>query len=507
MAFFGYICPFLRKNTVGVLANQKNAYYVCVRNRNDHRLGYPIFTTLKSSLVIHYCRLNYFSSAKNHFLPPQTTKKMKTISTIAVLAFALISTFYSNNTVAQCQTPKMVFANPVRIGSAAAGTTGAEYKFTNVISGVDAYIKIKNIVGGASLVNMDETSVGYYNAWQPVVSGPSAPAGNISYIEWEVTYKTTSGSNYTFSCMDMSGIDVDGDNVRIREFIQCADQNSASTPSNAVSALTMQNISGNDWRALGPVSVRNDIDTTSDDVQINFYFTNVNKFTVKTGAMVNSTTLPGTAAPSRYHCLYFQKQIDRRPTGVLPVVYGNLNANFVNNGVQVNWTTQHETNNSHFEIERSFNNMQFEQVGVALDGIAGTSGSKAYQFTDNSSELKLQKVVYYRLKQVDVDGRFTYSSVLMVRLQATASSNNSVSVYPNPFNTQLNVRFNSNENGTGDIKLLSVSGHIMSTKSFNIGKGTNNVQLEGLNNLAKGVYIARVTINGTVVDNQKVIKN
>lgn len=431
---------------------------------------------------------------------------MKTISTIAVLAIALFTQIFSNNAVAQCNTPKMVFANPVRIGSAAAGTTGAEYKFTNVISGVDAYIKIKNIVGGASLVNMDETSTGYFNAWQPVVSGPSAPAGNISYIEWEVTYKTSSGSNYTFNCMDMSGIDVDGDNVRIREFIQCCDQMSANTPTNVTSALTMQNISANDWRALGPVTVRNNIDTTSDDVQINFYFTNVNKFTVKTGSMVNNTTLPGTASTARYHCLYFQKQIDNRPTGVLPVVYGALNANFVNNAVQVNWTTQHEINNSHFEIERSFNNAQFEQVGVALDGIAGTSGSKTYQFTDNSNELKLNKVVYYRLKQIDIDGRATYSSVLMVRLQATTTTS-SVSVYPNPFSSQLNVRFNSNENGTGDIKLLNVSGQIMSTKSCTISKGSNNVQIEGLTNLAKGVYIARVTINGSVVDNQKVVKN
>jgi hypothetical protein len=55
------------------------------------------------------------------------------------------------------------------------------YKFSNVIPGVDAFVKIENIVNAATLVNIDDSTLGYYNAWQPTVGG--AGTYGFSYIK------------------------------------------------------------------------------------------------------------------------------------------------------------------------------------------------------------------------------------------------------------------------------------------------------------------------------------
>ena len=59
---------------------------------------------------------------------------------------------------------------------------------------------------------MKNVGLGYFDAWQPIINGPGAPVGNKSWIDWKVTFKTTAGLNYTFSCLAICAIDVDGDN-------------------------------------------------------------------------------------------------------------------------------------------------------------------------------------------------------------------------------------------------------------------------------------------------------
>src|SRR5689334_18117048 len=82
------------------------------------------------------------------------------------LFITIISTL---TTAAQCYSPSMVFADPTLIGGRS-GRIGAIYKFSNVAVGVDATIEVINLVGGAGLNQMDNTTQGYYNAWQPYVT-------------------------------------------------------------------------------------------------------------------------------------------------------------------------------------------------------------------------------------------------------------------------------------------------------------------------------------------------
>lgn len=147
----------------------------------------------------------------------------------------------------------------------------------------------------------------------------------------------------------------------------------------------------------------------------------------------------------------------------------------------------------------------YATIGMVLDGFAVNGTGKSYQFKDNAAELQGKTMAYYRLKQIDIDGKATYSRVLAVRLQAKAGVTMQAS--PNPFVENLNVRFTATESGIAQIRIMNSYGQTLLSKQSPISKGYNNVQVDGLNGLAAGMYIAQLVLNGTVIDNQRVVKN
>ena len=102
--------------------------------------------------------------------------------------------------------------------------------------------------------------------------------------------------------------------------------------------------------------------------------------------------------------------------GNLPVKYLSFEGKMITNSLLLNWITTEEINNNYFQIERSFNGIDFMQIGLALDGfVNGTQ--KEYAFKDYSDLLKNKEIIYYRLKQIDNDGNYTFSKNLIVSLK------------------------------------------------------------------------------------------
>ena len=99
---------------------------------------------------------------------------MKKTSTLVCKLFTLFTIFLLNvfAVKAQCIAPLMVWKNAVLV-SGTGGQIGAEYKFPSVIAGVDAFVTVKDIVGGAALTSVDDNTFGYSEAWQPVVKTPN----------------------------------------------------------------------------------------------------------------------------------------------------------------------------------------------------------------------------------------------------------------------------------------------------------------------------------------------
>jgi len=153
-------------------------------------------------------------------------------------------------------------------------------------------------------------------------------------------------------------------------------------------------------------------------------------------------------------------------------------------------------------VERSFDQATFSTVAIIL---GAPSNSNQYSFKDASPELLNHAVIYYRLKQVDADGKFTYSAVKAIRVNA-AISKAFVQVSPNPYLDKLNVNFVSDAAGKAEVRLVAASGNLVKIVSASITRGYNNLQLQDLQSQAAGLYVANIIINGKVVSSLKVIK-
>ena len=191
------------------------------------------------------------------------------------------------------------------------------------------------------------------------------------------------------------------------------------------------------------------------------------------------------------------------PAALLPLKYISFDAVVINKSVGLKWTTAQEINHSHFEVERSFDNNSYGVISLVLDGTVSGAG-KRYVYQDNAPELQQKTIVYYRLKQFDIDGKFTYSKVIAVKLSTAADIVMQVS--PNPFAEDLYVRFTAAEKGTAEIRILNTTGQIIISRLALINKGYNNIQLFGLNKLITGLYVAQLVLDGNIIDNQKIIK-
>ena len=115
-------------------------------------------------------------------------------------------------------------------------------------------------------------------------------------------------------------------------------------------------------------------------------------------------------------------QVYGYPKGVLPVSITNFTASIKNTTTILNWATASETNNDYFTIERSRNNNDFSAIGTVY---SKGNGAAQYSYTDYTP---LLGNAYYRLKQTDIDGKFTYSKIVQANISALAHAY----ISPNP---------------------------------------------------------------------------
>jgi hypothetical protein len=182
---------------------------------------------------------------------------------------------------------------------------------------------------------------------------------------------------------------------------------------------------------------------------------------------------------------------------ILPVNLSLFNASLRQQGALLNWTTTTENNNSGFQIEKSVNGTDFASIGFVASLANGGNSNQAlqYEFADNKLG---EGISYYRLKQIDKDGKSTLSAVRHV--QRAFSSSFSARVRNNPVMNELNLNVNSDAPGSVQIVLTNASGvRILNTVST-INAGENNIILSATN-LPKGVYY--VTVGETTGKNQK----
>ncbi len=177
--------------------------------------------------------------------------------------------------------------------------------------------------------------------------------------------------------------------------------------------------------------------------------------------------------------------------GGVPVELTSFTAEAQKNGVSLNWVTATETNNSGFAIERKVEGNTWEQVGF-VKGKGNTTERSYYQFVDGN--LSIGKYSY-RLKQIDFNGKFDYSSV--TDAEVTAPNDFSLEQnYPNPFNPSTFITYTLPEKVEVNLSIYNSLGELMVTL-------VNGVQEAGIyktefnaSGFSSGTYIYRITATG-----------
>lgn len=183
---------------------------------------------------------------------------------------------------------------------------------------------------------------------------------------------------------------------------------------------------------------------------------------------------------------------------VLPIELLNFTAEAKNDRVDLQWSTSSETNNSYFTVERSQDARTFEPIQIVPG--AGNSSSERYYLSSDFEPLP--GISYYRLRQTDFDGKFTFSEPVAVRYSNTVKS---LTLVPNPANDRVQVIFESGMEVGGTLRVFSLEGKLMEQRQLQMRRGTNSLDLE-LTDWKSGSYLVElVTADGVL--RQRLIRN
>jgi hypothetical protein len=185
-----------------------------------------------------------------------------------------------------------------------------------------------------------------------------------------------------------------------------------------------------------------------------------------------------------------------RYTALVPVSLQTLSAIKQGNDVKVQWTTATEVNSNYFEVMSSTNassqsQVMFQPIGrVAAAGT--TSQPQSYTFVDHRANKS--GTYYYRLNQVDKDGKSANSNIVAVNFNH-GSQFNLISVSPNPYNSKATVQLYMNQRGTLKYKLFDVAQRQITSQSLEVAEGNFSFDIDKDNKLPSGVYFVHLMFN------------
>jgi pimeloyl-ACP methyl ester carboxylesterase/photosystem II stability/assembly factor-like uncharacterized protein len=184
-------------------------------------------------------------------------------------------------------------------------------------------------------------------------------------------------------------------------------------------------------------------------------------------------------------------------TGVIPVTLSSFTGRLVGNAVQLKWTTAQEINASHFDVERSADGVNFTAIGR----VAATGNSdipRQYGLDDLQFKKGLN---YYRLRQVDLDGKFAYSHVVLIRVKKDGEPE--VLLFPNPAKDGITVNVTEGQHPQWTLQVYNMVGQPMLRHVIPANQNNERVPLRGL---PSGVYtVGIVTSDGQKVYNGKLV--
>lgn len=186
---------------------------------------------------------------------------------------------------------------------------------------------------------------------------------------------------------------------------------------------------------------------------------------------------------------------------ITPINLTSFTVNKIEKNVQLKWTTATEKNNNHFNMQRSNDGINFENIAKVI-GKGNSSSINNYTYTDVNVP---NNNLYYRLQQVDVDGKSSLSAVILIKYDIKV--NFELSVYPNPVvNHTAIITLKNTPIAQYSVSVKSIKGETIFTKTINQNAVNGSVEMQLPTSIAKGLYVLNVvSIDGKINLTQKII--
>lgn len=184
------------------------------------------------------------------------------------------------------------------------------------------------------------------------------------------------------------------------------------------------------------------------------------------------------------------------------VMFDSVSGIQSSNYIMVDWQTSSELNNDYFTLERSLDSINYTTVGSVV-GIGNSSMINRYSYTDSS--VTSGQTYYYRIKQTDLDGSFSYSDTIRMSVdissQVSTLPSFDVQLYPNPSTNDFHLILDGSNNLPCSIKIFDSKGRLV--RSI-YGVISNEVVIPR-QDLENGIYFLRIFTDNQTVLSEKLI--
>lgn len=185
----------------------------------------------------------------------------------------------------------------------------------------------------------------------------------------------------------------------------------------------------------------------------------------------------------------------------LPIELVNFQAISDNDVVNLDWTTMSEINNDYFTIERSADGVSFEEI-AEIDGAGNSITRRDYHTIDKKPVVGAN---YYRLKQTDFDGAFTYSQIIVVNFGMEEIL--TVSTYPNPSSAdQIHVNLLGTNDDKVNIVMRDVVGKEYYNKTVSLENGRKDILINSQKTVSPGIYFIVATYNNKMYSKRIIVQ-
>src|SRR5690606_5824049 len=138
---------------------------------------------------------------------------------------------------------------------------------------------------------------------------------------------------------------------------------------------------------------------------------------------------------------------------VLPLQLITFKGEWKNNAALLQWETVNENNTAEFVVERSLDGSNYSPTG-SVNANGNTTTNIKYSFTDHNAASQPAAMIFYRLKLVDQDGKFSYSKSISIDLKNVLD----IVLFPNPVKDKLNIRIKNREERTITLEISDMQG-------------------------------------------------